>query len=624
MRIMLSWKEATSEVFACPPALESGICKCIGRDLPMSSRDSLIPADLHRLQNLINKGSLLKAKILCERLCRRESQDSRLWSMLGHIHGQLGNYENAIKYSQKSLSINRQDPDAFATLAFASLRTGRNQEAVRLYKEYIHINPDNPEVHENLGLIYKASGALHKAASCLERVITLKPLGIQAYLYLGDTYTRLGDAAKSEKIYRTALSLEPENSGLIIELAYVLQAQGKYTEAFSCFEKVFEIDKHNHDALIGMALVRHKQGYNEEAYHLITPLLDKQISNPRFAFLYARIARHLNKNAEAIQLIERTLASDNLGGHDKSLLHFCLGDIYDINADYNKAFQHYKVANNNVACNRDNDTYLVAMRAMRRIFTAELFSNMPTSGNNTELPVFIVGMPRSGTTLLEQILSSHSKIYGAGELSHLMEMADDCSKRQRGASPYDTFLQSLTRERLHDLSNKYTERLQALAPDASRITDKMPHNFMLLGFIALLFPESRVIHCSRNPLDTCLSIYFNTMSQGHEYAYSLESIGRHYREYVLLMKHWNECLPVKMLNIQYEDVVLDLEGQSRKIVGFCGLDWEDRCLDFVDNKRDVSTISYEQIRKPIYQSSIGRWKHYEAYLSSLINRLEES
>jgi hypothetical protein len=229
------------------------------------------------------------------------------------------------------------------------------------------------------------------------------------------------------------------------------------------------------------------------------------------------------------------------------------------------------------------------------------------------LPVFIVGMPRSGTSLVEQILASHPNVHGAGELDDIARIVH----RLGGPVPSPSDLAQMTATTLRQAANDYLEKLSRLAPGAARVIDKMPHNFLALGYIDLLFPGCRIIHCVRDPRDTCLSIWFQQMTGNHPYTSDLAALADYYRQYQALMTHWKSVIRVPMLEVRYEDLVANIEQGARALVKFCDLDWNDQCLRFHENSRIVSTPTYDEVRRPIHDRSVGRWRHYERHLGAL-------
>ena len=255
------------------------------------------------------------------------------------------------------------------------------------------------------------------------------------------------------------------------------------------------------------------------------------------------------------------------------------------------------------------------------IFTPELMKEKSGLGDPSSVPVFIIGMPRSGTTLLEQILASHPEVFGAGELVNMAKTVANLADVSSSAFPQ--FMSSIGGEQLHRVGENYVAAVRALAPNAVRITDKMPQNFYFAGLIHLALPNARIIHAQRDPVDTCLSCFSKLFSREHAYAYDLAELGRYYRAYESLMAHWRELLPEDvMLEVRYEEVTADFENQARRIITHCGLEWDEACLAFHNTQRPIRTASVVQVRQPIYHSSVGRWRTYEHLLEPLISALQ--
>lgn len=312
--------------------------------------------------------------------------------------------------------------------------------------------------------------------------------------------------------------------------------------------------------------------------------------------------------------------SGSLSANDQVELHFALAKAYGDIGRHGAAFEHLAAGNRlkRKLLAYDEAAQLALLRNIGDVFTPELIGARQGLGHPSTLPVFIVGMPRSGTTLVEQVLASHPRVFGAGELLYLPELV---STGHAGARfPFD--FASLSGERLRALGAGYVGRLHSLAPDADRITDKLPANFSRVGVIHLTLPQARIIHVRRDPVDTCYSCYANLFSQGLEYTYDLGELGRHYRAYEALMENWRRVLPEgAMLEVQYEEMVADFETQARRIVAYCGLEWDGRCLNFHETDRAVRTASAGQVRLPLFASSIGRWRPYAEQLRPLLDAL---
>ena len=250
---------------------------------------------------------------------------------------------------------------------------------------------------------------------------------------------------------------------------------------------------------------------------------------------------------------------------------------------------------------------------IRTVFTPELVRTFQGVGEPSSIPLFIVGMPRSGTTLIEQILASHPQVFGAGELSNLEEAAAGVCSTGGHLYPFPEAMLHISGEHLQRLGARYVSEITRLCPNATHVTDKMPANFLFAGLIQLALPNARIIHAIRDPVDTCMSCFSKLFASGQYHTYDLEELSRYYRHYQALMEHWHRVLPSgRILDVRYEDVVADVEGQARRVISYCGLEWDKRCLAFHETERPVHTASAAQVRQPIYSSSIGRWHAYVA------------
>ncbi|HHJ16545.1 MAG TPA: sulfotransferase, partial [Gammaproteobacteria bacterium] len=363
-------------------------------------------------------------------------------------------------------------------------------------------------------------------------------------------------------------------------------------------------------------------GEVEKAYQRLQPLIAAGADSVNLAVAYGDVCRSMDRPGDAIAALEDRLArSGGLSVTGRKNLHFCLGNLYDRSGDYDKAFEHYRTGNDLRKVDWDPRANSAQVDAIIRAFSREYLVTAPEAGTRSEKPVFVLGMPRSGTSLVEQILASHPAVHGAGELTDLPQLVQQLPALLPTPAPYPGCAPLLNQKALDTLAGRYLERLDALAPDALRVVDKMPGNFSFLGLIELLFPDARVIHCVRDPVDTCLSCYFQDFSGSQFYSYDLGHLGAFYRDYARLMAHWKQVLRIPMLEVAYEELVADQEAVSRRMIEFCGLDWDERCLQFHENRRFVATSSYDQVRRPIYSSSVDRGRHYRPHLAPLIDAL---
>ena len=318
------------------------------------------------------------------------------------------------------------------------------------------------------------------------------------------------------------------------------------------------------------------------------------------------------------------LADGDLNAEQRQLLHFTLGKLYDAEGAVDQAFTHFAAGNGQIRSGHEPGKFTEFVDRTIAFYDAERIASMPRAANRSALPVFIVGMPRSGTTLVEQIIASHGQVFGAGELEHI----DDAARHQAGGmAERDRLPECLGELHAADLdriAGNHLVALNTLGGDAARVTDKLPYNFGHLGFINQLFTSARIIHCVRDPLDTCLSSYMQNFRRGNLQTYDLGHLGAYYNDYRRLMDHWRAVLDLPIMDIAYEDLVADQEGKSRELIDFIGLEWDPQCLRFHESGRVVNTASYDQVRQPIYDRSVGRWRHYERHLGPLKDALADA
>jgi len=309
---------------------------------------------------------------------------------------------------------------------------------------------------------------------------------------------------------------------------------------------------------------------------------------------------------------------------DRIDLGFALGRIFEKTGNYEKSFNFILEANTlkRGAYNYSSQTDQALFERVKTTFSLEFFKVRQSFGDQNTTPIFIVGMPRSGTTLTEQILATHPQVFGAGELEILPNLVDRVCAERSAAWPQEC-VPKLDQNTLTQMGTEYLETLRKFSSDACYITDKLPYNFLHVGLIKIILPRAKVIHCQRNPMDTCFSIFKTEFAGLHEYAYDMAELGRYYKLYLDLMSHWEKVLPGFMYTLQYEEIVSDQKSQTKKLLDFCALPWDDACLNFHKTARRVTTASLSQVRQPLYQNSVGRWKCYERQLEPLRKAIYE-
>ena len=470
-------------------------------------------------------------------------------------------------------------------------RIGRLDDAVREARRSVALAPDEPEGHYNLGLALADQEDASAALASYEQAVSLNPEHGNALNNMGSMLESDERDADAEKAYRTAISINPRHTEALNNLGSMLSKTGRIDDARAFFEQSLEVDP--------AAVTSH---YNLSALKRYTA------DDPHVA---------------ALESLATTAA--DLHMPELAQYHFTLGKARDDCARYDEAFVAYAEGNRlQHAELQHNDA--VAERQVQAIidhFHPNFIGEASNAGCPDETPVFIVGMPRSGTSLIEQILASHPQVHGAGELKDLHSVVGD----RLGVSPQGSFAELASQMQPSDLQSlgaSYVARLRERSADADRITDKMPANFHYLGLIFLALPNAKVIHSARDPMDSCLSCFTHLFNETMGFTYNLEALGRYYVRYARLMQHWQTVLPDDfILEMPYDGVVEDVEAQTRRMLDHLGLPWDDNCLKFYDNDRPVRTASLAQVRKPIYKSSVSGWKRFETQLQPLLDIVKD-
>lgn len=531
----------------------------------------------------------------------------------------------ALEHYQKAIALNPAYPEAHYNAGVVLRALNRPEEAITSFLQAVRLRPYHAEAHSQLGALFASLKRQDEAIDHYRRAIEIKPDNVEVLNDLAcallNRIASLEDFAEAEKCYRQALQYRDDLPAIYMNLSVLLRDTGRHDEAMVYLRRAQELSPRNADVLASMALTHEYKGEFETGYALIKPFIENGTDNGNVALAYAKLARHLNQRAEAVALLERVKEPGILARG----IHFNAGKLYDEMKEYDKAFAHFQQAHALGTSSHDVKQNELRFDRLISVFSRENLERWPRASNRSRLPVFIVGMPRSGTSLVEQIVASHPDVYGAGELAEVHHMTFTLPDIVGKGVPYPQCVAELQQDRLDEMAQRHLDRLREFSPTASRVTDKMPHNFLSLGLLDMLFPETRIIHCMRDPIDTCLSIYFLPFNaNSHAYAENMAHLGDYYRQYLRLMAHWRSVLRVPMLDVQYEDLVANQEEVSRKMVEFCGLEWDECCLRFYEAKRTVATHSYDQVRRPLYKKSVARWKKYEQHLGPLITALGDA
>jgi len=568
--------------------------------LPEAERlyDAILAADPDHFASLVRLGVLRirdgqvdEAVAMLNRAADATTASAEAQASLGMIFTGIGRFAEAIACYQRAIAADPQHAVAHCNLANVLQSRGRLRDAIDHYEHALEIRPEFPEAHSNLGNVLQMVGRHDEAVTHYEQALALKSDYAEAHCNLGAAMVATGRPGEAIGHYQKAIALKPEFAAAYHSLGIALQAVGRLPEARQAFERA-------------VALAPGRADFHLQLAHAKPFTAD----DPRLAPLEA-LARE----------------SARLGDQQQIAVHFALGKAFADLGQPDRSFQHLLQGN---ASKRRHVAYdeketLASFERIRRVFTADLVRHSTGAGDLSALPVFVVGMPRSGTTLIEQILASHPAVFGAGEVDEFRKTVGILEATNRHALFYPEMVASMSGEDLRRLGSRYVGRVRAAAPWAERIVDKMPTNFRYAGLVHLTLPHARIIHACRDPMDTCLSCFSILFVGDQPYTYNLGELGRYYACYRALMAHWREVLPPGvMLDVQYEDVVNDFEAQARRIVAHCGLEWEDSCLAFHETQRPVQTASAFQVRQPIYRGSVGRARPYKDMLEPLRRALE--
>jgi tetratricopeptide (TPR) repeat protein len=517
--------------------------------------------------------------------CFERSPERRLMALAAEHHKE-GRTEEAERLYRRALRDNPRNVDALRLLALIAIEAERADDGEILLEKAVEIAPDFNQALVDLGRLRKDQDRFAEALECFDRAIALEPTRPQAHYLRAGTLARASFTYEAIESYRRCLALRPEHAGALTGLGHVLKAVGQYDAAVASYN----------------ACIRLIPG-NGETYWSLANL-------KRYQFDDAMVAE-----------MERRLSTAKEDEQSDVNFLFALGKAYEDRGDFERAWHFYRTGNVTRRARVFYDPVQTEAMNDRLIqtYTTDFFASHAGAGDPDPSPIFILGLPRSGSTLLEQILASHSQVEGTSELPYIGRAASSLNHNPDGGLNYPEAMRELTPDNLRALGEEYLARAHThRRRGAPRFIDKMPNNFPSAGFIATILPNAKIIDARRHPLDACLSCYRQLFAKGQNFTYDLTEIGEYYLQYQRLMDHWSDVMPGRVLTVQYEEIVADFENQVRRLLDFCGLPWEDACLRFYESERPIRTPSSEQVRQPIYSRSVGHWRNYERHLGELI------
>lgn len=545
---------------------------------------------------------------------------------------QLTNHPRAFEAKRHVAWLDSLPPELVSTASF--IHQGKLQKAEALCRQFLAKQPHHPEAMRLLAQLGVKFHILDDAELLLRRCIELEPKHLQARLDLVDVLQRRQKFPEALEQAQELYRLDPSNPGFEISLGNALQATGDYSGAASRYRNAIEqantklkgAAKRSDHASVYVALgnTLKTAGNTDEAVLAYQTAYQMQASYGDAYWSLANLKTYHFDEAE-LQKMQAQLQLDQVGDLDRARTHFALGKAYEDAGKFDDSFHHYQQGNQIKAREQSFDLprLQAELKHQRSHFDADFFSQRQHFGCQYADPIFIVGLPRAGSTLLEQILASHSQVDGTMELANIIAYAHRFNGRSAAVDKpkYPAVLDKLTAEQATALGETYIKETQAHRQGAAFFIDKMPNNFRHIALIKLILPNAKIIDARRDPMACCFSGYKQLFAEGQEFSYSLSDIGNYYCEYVRVMEHWQRTLPGQILHVQHEDVIDDLEGQVRRILDFCGLGFEQTCIDFHKSKRAVRTPSSEQVRQPIFKTAMQQWRNYEAHLGPLMEIL---
>jgi tetratricopeptide (TPR) repeat protein len=610
---------------------------------------------------LLDQGKVEAAVAQFREALRFQPDFPMLHNNLGTALRLLGDKEQATAHFRRAVELDANLAEAHSNLGQLLLEQKGLEEALVHCREAARLCPNLPEAHNNLGNVLRELDRLAEAKGCYAEALRLNPDLALACSNMGQAVQQEGKLDDALTWYQQALQLAPDSARIHCNMASALEEQKKHEEAASCYELALQFDQHCAEAHNGLGFVRHEQGdYHAAQAHYRAAIRHKPDfapahsnlggvleelnafdeaqacfrealrRDPSHAGAYGQLATLLRSTLPEADLtaMKQLLADPHTTEGQRMALHYGLAQVLDACGEFDKAAAHLERAN--ALClagwrkrgqGYDPVAHADFVSSLIATVTPEFFARVRGFGVDTDRPIFVVGLPRSGTTLIEQILASHSQVFGAGELPYLPDAFDALPQvTNSNGSPIEC-LGRLDQESARLVAERHLERLRQRNFSAPRIVDKLPDNYLHLGLITVLLPRATIIHCRREPRDVAVSCWMTHFRQ-IRWACDLEHIAARFRDYQRLMAHWRQVLPTALFEVDYEETVADLEGVARRLVAGCGLEWEPACLAFHETRRPVRTASVRQVRQPVYTHSVARWKNYAKALAPLFAQLQ--
>jgi tetratricopeptide (TPR) repeat protein len=598
-------------------------------------------------------GDSAAAAAALESLANSQRDTPLMQLELGRAYTASGRSIEALAAFRRAVALDAGLADGWRELAAMWFAAGDSQAGDAAYAQYSRLSKDPPELSDAIAAL--AENRLEAAEAMLRRRLEQAPQDVAALRWLAEVATRREDYAEAERRLTQCLELTPGYAAARYDLANLMYNQHRHSEVLPLVERLLATEPDNIDALSLKAQTLRLVGRNDEAIALMDTAVAQHQHEDSAWLLYGHLLREVGQQSRAIEMYRRALAVRPASGRaysslanlktfrfdavdlaamqelnarailtsaDRTQLEFALGKALEDEGQYEASFEHYARGNarHRATIGYDpNATTAITQRSMT-VCTDRFFADRSGWGSKRADPIFIVGLPRSGSTLLEQILASHSQVEGTRELPNIPSIARELTARPNpaGRQAYPLPVTLLERGEIDALAARYLSETQLHRPlGKPRFVDKMLSNFAHIGLIQLMFPNAAIIDIRRHPLACCFSCFKQNFARGLSFTYNLSEMGRYYRDYALLMEHFDAVLPKRIHRVYYERLVANPEGEVRRLLDYCGLPFEQQCLHFYENRRIVQTVSSEQVRRPIYSDSVEQWRHFEQWLGPL-------
>ena len=606
-------------------------------------------------------GQLDEAVEALETAVKLDPKNAQALNNIGITRYEQRQYEDAVGYYRRALEVRPNMAEALNNLGNALRMTGDIDGAIQAYQEALTIRENYPEAYNNLGTLLQQDKKFEEAEHALRKAIQQNPKYVEAHNNLAQLMVAQKKEVEALRVLGEALKFAPDNVQTLLITARIQMRRNAHPAAEGAARLALKHDPENAEALTILGQLMHETDRYEEAIQLLERSLKTRPDSPEALNFYGVALKSVGRLDEArTQFLKGLSINDAMygayanlndlvdfskGGEGEELfnrmeaifeavpdkeaeqylpLHYAYAKALDDRGKHEQALEHYIIGGRMKRAQLDykEPEIFNFFDSIRAAFPKGAFKDRKFVGLGDERPTFIVGMPRSGSTLVEQILSSHPDVFGAGEVKYLSRSLAQLRDRFPSLPKYPQMMEKITPAQLEIVAKTYLEALTKGAGNAKRITDKLLTNYFFVGLVHLMYPKAKVIHTLRDPIDTCLSGFTKLFKDDMPHSYDLGELGRYYGKYRELMEHWEKVLPEGVLmTVQYEDVVADTEGQARRLIDFLGLPWNDKCVDFHKSDRPVKTASVAQVRKPIYKTSVDRWKKYGAGLQPLVDAI---